>query len=176
MALEVVAEKGFRHAFNQEIAQRVGLTQAGLMHHFSSREELYLEVLKSRDVHDEETFWKPRHDFASYLEVIRHNTEVPGLVQLYIEFSAEASIGAHPAHEYFLERYDWARGILSEAIRNAQESGEFGPHIDVDGAARSLVAASDGLQQQWLLDPTIDMVALLHDLWDALAVKSRIPA
>lgn len=172
-ALEVVAEKGFRSAFNQDIAQRVSLTQAGLMHHFSSREELYMEVLKARDVHDREQFWEPRHDFASYLAVIEHNTRVPGLVQLYIEFSAEASIGHHPAHGYFSERYAWARELLSEAIRNAQAAGDFGPHIDVDNAARTLIAASDGLQQQWLLDPSIDMVSLLSDLWDALALRSH---
>lgn len=174
-ALEVVAEHGFHQAFNREIAERVGLSQAGLMHYFGSREDLYMEVLRARDTHDSAAYWEPTGDFEGILQVISHNTEVPGLVQLYVEFSAEASIGRHPAHDYFVERNAWVIGVFSTAIRQAQESGEFGPHIDIEAAARTLVAAADGFQQQWLLDRDVDMAGLLKELWLALATRSHQP-
>ena len=42
------------------------------------------------------------------------------------------------------------------------------PQSDADFAARILVAASDGLQLQWLLDPTMDMQSDLVRLAKAL--------
>ncbi|WP_309064934.1 TetR/AcrR family transcriptional regulator [Microbacterium sp.] len=175
VALEVVGELGCRSASNREIADRVGLSQAGLMHYFGSREELYMAVLRARDERDSETYWEPRKDFRGFLDVIEHNMQVPGLVQLYVEFSAEASIGRHPAHEFFVERYAWVRGLAQESVRSAQESGEFGPHVDPALVADILIATADGLQQQWLLDRSIDMIARLQAVWDGIAALSRIP-
>lgn len=175
VALEVVAELGCRNASNREIARRVGLSQAGLMHYFGSREELYMAVLRARDDRDTATYWEPQHSFQGFLDVIEHNTQVPGLVQLYVEFSAEASIGKHPAHEFFLERYAWVRELSKQSVAAAQESGEFGPNVDADLVADMVIAAADGLQQQWLLDRSIDMVARLQALWDGIAALSKLP-
>ncbi|WP_254408317.1 TetR/AcrR family transcriptional regulator [Streptomyces sp. AC495_CC817] len=174
VALEVVAELGCRSASNREIASRVGLTQAGLMHYFGSREELYLAVLKARDDRDLAEHWADSPNFAGFLRVIEHNTRVPGLVQLYVEFSAEASIGRHPAHEYFAERYARVRELAVQSVRAAQEAGEFGPRVDAGAVADLVVAAADGLQQQWLLDRSLDMTARLRALWDGVAVLSRL--
>ncbi|GAT74593.1 TetR family transcriptional regulator [Microbacterium sp. HM58-2] len=176
VALEVVAELGCRNASNREIARRVGLSQAGLMHYFGSREELYMAVLRARDTRDTTTYWEPEHSFKAFLDIIGHNTQVPGLVQLYVEFSAEASIGKHPAHDFFVERYAWVRELSKESVRAAQESGEFGPNVDADLVADMVIAAADGLQQQWLLDRSIDMVARLQALWNGIAALSKIPA
>lgn len=176
MALEVVAELGCRNASNREIARRVGLTQPGLMHYFGSREELYMAVLRARDERDTAAHWDDKQNFQGFLDVIDHNTRVPGLVQLYVEFSAEASIGKHPAHEYFVERYAWARDLTVQAVRAAQQSGEFGPNVDPELIADIIVATADGLQQQWLLDRSIDMVARLTAVWDGVAALSRLGA
>ncbi|MBO9625702.1 MAG: TetR/AcrR family transcriptional regulator [Microbacterium sp.] len=174
VALDVVAEFGCRNASNREIANRVGLTQPGLMHYFGSREELYMAVLKARDERDTAAHWDGNANFQGFLDVIAHNTRVPGLVQLYVEFSAEASIGKHPAHEYFTERYQWARELSKQSVRAAQESGEFGPNVDEDLVADIIVATADGLQQQWLLDRSIDMVARLQAVWDGIAALSHL--
>lgn len=175
VALDVVAEMGCRNAPNVEIARRVGLTQAGLMHHFGSREELYMAVLRARDERDTEAHWIREPNFAGFLGVIEHNTTVPGLVQLYVEFSAEASIGKHPAHEFFIERYEWVRQSMKQAVAAAQESGEFGPNVDAGIVADLVIATADGLQQQWLLDRSIDMVARLRTLWNGIAILSKLP-
>src|SRR3954449_3709684 len=48
-ALEVFAQQGFRGASLREIAERVGLSQAGVLHHFDSKEALLAAVLEQRD-------------------------------------------------------------------------------------------------------------------------------
>ncbi len=176
VALEVVAEYGCRNASNREIARRVGLSQAGLMHYFGSREELYVEVLRARDNRDTAQYWDPMPDFRGIRAIIEHNTRVPGLVQLFVEFSAEASLGRHPANAFFRERNAWLHGHCVAALHAAQRSGEFGPHLDADEYADIVIAAIDGLQTQWLLDPSMDMAQRLDQLWHALGVASRTPA
>jgi AcrR family transcriptional regulator len=172
VALDVVARNGCRKATTREIAERVGLTQPGLMHHFASREELFIEVLRTRDNLDLAEHYLPNPGFAGFLAVIRHNMEVPGLVQLYAEFAAEASIEGHPAHDFFAERYVWVRAIIAETIERAQSEGEMGPDLDVAEAAGLVVAASDGLQVEWLHDPMIDMIGRLARVWTLLRRSS----
>ncbi|MFT4137241.1 TetR/AcrR family transcriptional regulator [Microbacterium sp.] len=171
-ALDVIARNGCHRASNREIAERVGLSQAGLMHYFGSREELYQEVLRARDERDLRDHFLHNPTFAGYLEVIAHNTQVPGLVRLYAEFSAEAGTPGHPAHRFFVERYAFLRHLLGEAIERAQDAGELGPAVDIPQAVDLIVSASDGLQVQWLIDPTLDMTAHLTRLWEFIRTSS----
>ncbi|MGN8026238.1 TetR/AcrR family transcriptional regulator [Microbacterium sp. 22242] len=172
VALEVVAARGCRKASNREIADRVGLSQAGLMHYFESREELYQEVLRTRDLRDHARFFVPDPTFEGFLKIIGHNASVPGLVRLYVEFSAEASMPEHPAHAFFLQRYDWVRAQLAGVIERAQGAGEMGPDVDVPLAVDLVLAAADGLQLQWLNDHGLDMVEHLRRLWSGLVASS----
>ncbi|WP_334149852.1 TetR/AcrR family transcriptional regulator [Microbacterium sp.] len=171
-ALEVVAEHGCRKASNREIAARVGLTQAGLMHHFGTREELFIEVLRARDQRDLEQFYAPHRGFQGLLDVIAHNVTVPGLVRLYVEYSAEATIAGHPARAFFEERFAWVRGLLIEALQQEQIEERMGPELDLPFVADLVIAATDGLQVQWLLDPSIDMTARLARLWEGVRASS----
>ena len=87
-ALEVIAKNGYRKASIRELAAAVGLSQTGLLHYFESKEELFAEILHRRDDIDGlgadlievET---PEQFLKVLAAVIRHNVEVPGLVQLY---------------------------------------------------------------------------------------------
>ena len=172
VALEAVAQHGYRRTYISEIAQRVGLTQAGLIHHFRTREQLYEEIIRTRDEHDRDTFANAPHGLEGFFAVIEHNQHVPGLVQLYAEFSAEASHPGHPAHAFFRERYAYLREALVRDIELARVDGEFGDGVDPETAAELLISSADGLQLQWLIDRRIDMVARLRELWRGLCAAS----
>ncbi len=171
-ALEVVAEHGYRRTYISEIAERVGLTQPGLMHYFRTREHLYQEIIRARDEHDRDTLASTPRGLEGYFAVIEHNQHVPGLVQLYTEFAAEASHPDHPAHAFFRERYAYLRDALVRDVELAKADGEFGEGLDPDTAAELLISAADGLQLQWLIDRHIDMVARLRELWRGLCAAS----
>lgn len=171
-ALEVVAQNGYSRTYINEVAERVGLTQTGLMHYFSSREELYQEVIRARDESDRDMFAAAPQGIEGFLAVIEHNQRVPGLVQLYAEFSADATHSGHPAHTFFAERYTALREALEGDVAFAQAQGEVGPSADSSAIADLLIAAADGLQVQWLLDDRIDMVGRLRVLWQSLCLAT----
>ncbi|KHK95659.1 TetR family transcriptional regulator [Microbacterium mangrovi] len=172
-ALEVVAEQGFRSASVREIADAVGLSQAGLLHYFGTKEQLFVEILRKRDevdlvrfTHDPDSPAFIREDYAA---VIEHNSEVPGLVELFSRMSVEAADPEHPAHDYFVARGEAVRTTFAEALRHRQEAGELTDAIDAETLARIFQAVSDGLQVQWLLDRDVDMPGAVGALFDALA-------
>lgn len=169
-ALDVIARNGYRRTSVKELADAVGLSQAGLLHYFSSKEELFQEVLRKRDEVDSERFVaEVERPIETFFDVIRHNAEVPGLVQLYAQLSTEAVDEAHPAHAFFVERYVQFRATFSGMLREEQEAGRLDPAIDVDRTANLFLAAADGLQTQWMLDPSIDMAEHVGYLWQLIA-------
>jgi len=164
-ALTVFARSGYHSGSLREVAKRVGLTTAGVMHHFATKEELFTEVLRQRD----EAVRQAAGDISetTLLEqtrkVVAHNQSTRGLTSLYTVISAEATDAEHPAHEYFTARYAEGRAIAEDTIRDALAHGRVRADIDVELAARLIPAVMDGLQQQWLLDDSFDMTAAFDE-------------
>ncbi|MEV5824719.1 TetR/AcrR family transcriptional regulator [Spirillospora sp. NPDC052242] len=160
-ALEVFARRS--DAPLQEIADRVGLSQAGVLHYFGSREELLLAVLRRRDTLD---LAEAREDSTAPGEAVartvRHNMDQPGLVRLFVALSSAATDPAHPAHEFFADRYRDLTATIARGLGSGQRTGAVRDDEDAEHMARLLVAVSDGLQLQWLLDPSVDMAALVE--------------
>ncbi|MTE23939.1 TetR/AcrR family transcriptional regulator [Microbacterium sp. ZXX196] len=165
-ALDVIATHGYRGASVRQIADAVGLSQAGLLHYFGSKDELFTAVLRKRDEVDTVAYQDDPLD--GLLRVVAHNATVPGLVRLYTQLSAEAADPDHPAHPYFAERFRRLTELSAAALRRGQEDGTIRADLDPDRAAAALIAAADGLQTQWLLDPSADMASRLRTLVDAL--------
>ncbi|KQX05254.1 TetR family transcriptional regulator [Leifsonia sp. Root1293] len=169
-ALAVIARNGYRRTSVRELADEVGLSQAGLLHYFSSKEELFQEILRKRDEVDRDAFdLEATAPIDGLINVVRHNAEVPGLVQLYAQVSTEAGDPEHPAHDFFVERYKSFRESYSAAIRTEQDAGRVPSDVDADRLASIVLAVTDGLQTQWMLDPSIDMAATIEHLWQLVA-------
>lgn len=159
-ALRVISERGYRHSSLQEIADAVGLSKAGVLHYFDSREELFAQVLSERDAADGAAYTTDDGDFIDLLrEAIRHNQSVPGLVELYSRLVVETESLEHPGHSYVGERYKQIEATLAQTVRARQAAGTLDAAADPVQVARLLVAVSDGLQLQWLHDRSADMVA-----------------
>ena len=175
-ALEVIAREGYRGASVKELADAVGLSQAGLLHYFDSKEDLFTEILRKRDAVDSRQFGDgsaPDHLRDGFIGIIRHNTEVPGLVQLFSRMAVDAADPEHPAHKYFLERGASLRANFVDTLREQQARGELTDRMDAETLARVLQAVADGLQLQWMQDPSIDMAATVSALFDALDPRPK---
>ena len=77
------------------------------------------------------------------------------MTRLFVVLSAEATEVTHPAHDYFVQRYQTTREKFADMIRQ-QRSGR---RITIDDRrhAQVLIAAWDGLQLQSTLDPHFGM-------------------
>ncbi|TDN42305.1 TetR family transcriptional regulator [Curtobacterium flaccumfaciens] len=176
VALDLVAQQGFRRTSIKDIADAVGLTQAGLLHYFDSKDELWVEILRRRDEIDLAHDWHAEDPAALLAAIVRHNTEVPGLVQMFVNLSAAAATDPeHPAHEYFRERYERSRRDLSADFRAMQEDGRLRADVDPVELTSVLLAVSDGMQIQWLYDPTRDMAEHV-ELVARLAIAQTVPS
>jgi AcrR family transcriptional regulator len=165
-AFEVFSTSGYRAGSIQDIADKIGLTKTGLLHHFPSKEALLEAVLTLRD----EDSWAAAgivtdngmETLNGIVRLVHNNTQVPGLVALHCVLSAESTDPTHPAHEYFQRRYDWVREVGGQAFADLDRRGKLRHGIAPAAAARQLVALMDGLQVQWLLDNnSVDMAGEL---------------
>lgn len=161
-AIEVFARRGARQTSLRAIAQEVGVTHAALTHYFGSLDELLVAVYREAAARGDETEKADATPAESMRIAAAENREIPGMVELYSTLVASALGAAHPAaHAYVTERFTSLRTGLTAEVEALQESGRIRSDIDPQLAAALIIAASDGLQTQWLLEPSVDHEAAL---------------
>jgi AcrR family transcriptional regulator len=164
-AVAVYAEAGYQGSSLREIARRVGMTHAGLLYYFPSKEALLAAVLERRDTQDGERLsGSPGLDsLRNLVALAAHNVRHPGIVDLYSRLAAEAVAPDHPAHDYFEQHYLVARRFAADAFHVLAGRGELREGVDPDVAALNFVALMDGLQVQWLSNrDKVDLVDSLR--------------
>jgi AcrR family transcriptional regulator len=158
-SVEIFGSKGFAGGTLQEIADQVGMTHAGILHHFGSKDQLLLEVLLHRDETDVADL-EGQH-IPDGLQLFRHlvrtaflNAQRAGIVQAYAVLSAESVTDDHPGRAFFHNRYRTLRGEVAQAFEIVCDERGVSNRENVTDAAAAILAVMDGLQVQWLLDPT----------------------
>ena len=171
-AIEVFARRGSDRTSLRAIAEEVGVTHAALKHYFGSLEELLVAVYRQSEQRSDDR--EPVSLDVTPTELLRRwsdaNHEVQGLVQLYSTLVASALEEGHPAaREFATERFARVRAEIAERVRHNQGTGRMRADVDPDAVAALVIAASDGLQTQWLLDPDAPQDAALALLDQLLA-------
>ncbi|MGO4750410.1 TetR/AcrR family transcriptional regulator [Streptomyces sp. 2MCAF27] len=161
-AYEAIDEHGERASL-QDIADRVGVTQPALTYYFPTRDDLLLAVLERRDVLGKASAGgagEGRTLIDNMVASTRHTTDHPGLAKLYVTLSAAATDPQSPAHDYFTERYRGLAAEVGQDFEENQRTGVIRADEPADHLARALLAVLDGLQIQWMHDPTVDIAAI----------------
>jgi AcrR family transcriptional regulator len=174
-ALLVFAQSGYRSGSLRDVAEQVGMSEAGLLHHFTSKKALLAAVLERRDEQTQERFElvpeRGRDMLRSAIDLIEYNASTPGVVELYCTLSAEATSSSHPAHQYFVDRYAMTTTLFGSAFSELHERGELRDGVDPAAAARGTIALMDGLQIEWLLHrDSVDMAADLRAYFASLLI------
>lgn len=167
-AAELFGESGYTHSSMRELAKRVGLSQALLLHYFSDKEDLLVEVLNLRDTSVADYLADiDESDVATRSrEVARHSAEHEGLTSLYIALSAEAIDPDHPAHGYFVDHYHAAQKQTREPGMKASEPPAG---VSPDLVTALGIAVMDGLQIQRQYRPDVDPVAAVDAYWEMVS-------
>ncbi|MBT1610264.1 TetR/AcrR family transcriptional regulator [Curtobacterium poinsettiae] len=152
--IRMVAEQGVDASSLRSVAEALGITHAALRHYFPSRDELLLAVYREHEVREQGAPDRMKSAIGDMRESASRNRAVPGLVQLYTTLAADAVQEGHPATRAFMrERFARLRAELAVLIEADQASGRIRTDLDPVDLASLSIAASDGLQVQWLLDP-----------------------
>jgi len=170
-AIEVFAARGATGTSLRAIAQAIGVSHGALTHYFTSREQLLVEVYREAEAR------RPPADPDESLSPVRRmtksaelNRSVPGLVQLYTTLVATALEDGHPeATTFITERFRDVRGRLTAQIERTQAEGLLRADLSPATVASLIIAASDGVQTQWLLDPSVDHAGALAALESLLS-------
>lgn len=172
-AIAEFAERGVDGTSLRTLGDAIGVSHATLRHYFASRDELLVEVYRAHEqqrVADAPPTGTVVETMAASAE---RNRDIPGLVRLYATLSTDALQEDHPVSaEFIRDRFSALRDSIAARIRTGQDAGQLADDIDPIDAAALVIAASDGLQVQWLLAPdTVDVyrsLALLERIFPAV--------
>lgn len=154
-AVAMFAHRGVDRTSLRTLAEAIGVSHTALRHYFSSRDELLVEVYRTHETRAAAELSGPGDSpVAGMARAAEQNRSIPGLAELYATLSTDALQKGHPATRDFIrDRFRSLRATLVARIEDGQLAGRIPADIDPVDAAALVIAASDGLQIQWLLDP-----------------------
>jgi AcrR family transcriptional regulator len=171
-AVDVFAEYGFHRFRIKEVAARVGLTEAGVLHHYASKEILLHAVLEYRELNSKQ--FVAHLEQLSGLEALNAFPEIaqsivaePRRLQLYLLLEVEGLTPGSTTRDFFVARNSANRVAVTKRIQGAQAAGQFRLDVDAEFLAREAVAFMDGIGLQWLTEgQSFDLVAAYRSYFD----------
>ena len=154
-AITLLAQRGVDRASLRTIGEAIGVSHAALRHYFSSRDELLVEAYRAHEARAAREAPAAEESAVSVImEAAERNRSIPGLVDLYATLTTDALQEQHAVtREFVRDRFRRLREALAARIESGQQEGRIAGDINPAAAAALVIAASDGLQIQWLLDP-----------------------
>lgn len=156
-ATRLFARGGFNTVSLADVANEVGLTQAGLLHHFPSKNALLMGMLEERErmfrESNEQRELLGKNYFESFVGSLHENERNPEMVQLFTILSSESLIDDNPSKEWFVNHYDQMVSRAEEEIGKIIDVAKLPPDVSAKDIARAVIGLADGLRLQWLMDP-----------------------
>lgn len=177
-AWQVMVERGFYGTSVALVAERSGMTRAGLMYHFATKEHLLVAVMEERFQKNGLLFTQHAEQgvsvLESFLEMARRRYEDPETATLLMVLAGASIDPANPAHEWFGDRYKMMQEGLTARVEEGQRKGELRRDVDASAIARHLTAMAEGLLLQWLNDPkAVDLVEVTKQYCDMVRAPDR---
>lgn len=169
VAQRLLTRNGWRSTTLAQIAGEAGVTSAGLLHHFSSKEQLLHAVLDARDAQDLEDADISGDLILEIRKVVTRMERHPELVGTFIVLLVENLTPEAPLHDRMLDRWRTAVELVARAIRSGQDSGRYRLDIDPQMRAVEIVAFLNGMEISWLLDRSIPLADVFNGYTQSLA-------
>lgn len=164
-ALQLFSLEGYSGASIARIAEMVGISVAGVLHHFPNKVALLMGVLMRRDEVNQRISEEVQVELTltSFLgglrQINRSNATAPGVIRAFSILNAESLVETHPAWEWFQSRYVVIHQRMRGRLDHLVLEGEVRGDVDLDALIHQILAMMDGLQLQWLRFPqTVDLV------------------
>ena len=169
VAQRLLTRNGWRNTTLAQIAGEAGVTPAGLLHHFESKEQLLHAVLDARDLDDDSHSDRAGDLLAQIAAVADRFHRAPELVGTFTVLLVENVLADAPLHNRMLARHRDAIDIVAGAIRRGQAHGSYRTDIDPAVKAVEILAFVHGMETIWLLDPSIPLTEVFKQYAETLA-------
>lgn len=174
-AQRLFATQGSRGTSLGQIAREAGISAAGLLHHFDSKEQLLNAVLDARDEGDLAGFDASGDVVEQIAKVVRRYRRPSDLMGPFTVLLTENIDPGAPLHGRFAGRQRDAVGIIAAGIRRGQHAGRYRTDVDPEVKAREIIAFLYGLETSWLLDPSISPDDVIHEYCESLLRRLAPP-
>lgn len=169
VAENLLARNGWRNTSLAQIAREAGVSAAGLLHHFESKEQLLHAVLDARDFDDDSHADRGGDLLANISRVAQRFDRAPELVGTFTVLLVENIQPDAPLHDRLVARQQAAVGIVADGIRRGQDSGRYRSDFDAATKAVEILAFVNGMETAWLLDPSIPLAEVFEGYAQSLA-------
>jgi AcrR family transcriptional regulator len=176
VAQRLLTRNGWRSTTLAQIAGEAGVSPAGLLHHFPSKEQLLHAVLDVRDADDDGHADRAGDLISEISAVADRFYRSPELIGTYAVLLAENVDPDAPLHDRLAGRYQRAGDIVAELIRRGQRAGRFRMDIDVTVKAVQILAFISGMETTWLLNPSVPLTEVFKEYAESLARDLASPS
>ena len=169
VAERLLARNGWRTTSLAQIAREAGVTPAGLLHHFESKEQLLNAVLDARDEDDGAHADYLSGDLITELRRVPERFErAPELIGTFTVLLVENIAPDAPLHDRMHQRYRAAIDIITNIVERGQRDGQYRQDIDAATKAVEILAFINGMETLWLLDPSRPLMDVFKGYADSL--------
>jgi AcrR family transcriptional regulator len=169
VAERLLARNGWRNTSLAQIAKEAGVTPAGLLHHFESKEQLLNAVLDARDADDDAHADYRSGDLITELSRVPERFDrAPELIGTFTVLLVENIAPDAPLHDRMHKRYSDAVDIIAKIIKRSQSDGTFRPDFDAVTKAVEILAFITGMETLWLLDRSIPLAEVFKEYAESL--------
>jgi AcrR family transcriptional regulator len=169
VAENLLARNGWRNTSLAQIAKEAGVSAAGLLHHFESKEQLLHAVLDARDFDDDTHADRTGDLLSNIARVAARFDRAPELVGTFTVLLVENIQPDAPLHDRLVARQQAAVGIVADSIRRGQADGRYRTDFDPVVKAVEILAFINGMETAWLLDPSIPLNDVFKGYAETLA-------
>lgn len=170
VATTLMAQHGYNGLSLQEVADGVGISQAGLLHYIDNKPGLLTLLLDERydrrgtpqdfiDSGDPAATHPEGISLPAYFRYLVHlNVQRPELMRLHMLLGAEAVDPAHPAHAHFINRPDEIWGLYMQFTwRLPPEIKEQGGFESIRQRVGMALEVMDGIQVRYFRQPAVSL-------------------
>lgn len=169
--------RGYESTRIADIARSAGVTDAGVLHHFSTKQDLFMAVVERRE-EAYQTVSLPgesvRSLFDQFIEAVRRAAEEPELLRFRVMLTGASRIKGHPVEGRAQRTLESALDTLIPMVRGRIAAGEIAEGTDPEQLILELFALNEGIRDQWsTLPDRIDYVAVFTAAANSLYERVR---
>jgi len=160
-AFQIFGQKGYEKATIDEIVALAGYSKGAFYYYFSSKEDLFLEIMDYRVSAQQEIFTEAlkteqslHENISNIFRLFVQMTKEDQWVPIYVEFLAQAARNEKVKMRMAYMYSNW-RSFLAGIINKIKEVKMIPETVDAEIAAGLIIALFDGFNMQNLVEPGV---------------------